>query len=71
MEQTKVRVELSFTANLGNYQSLKVSIGIEDWKRDTDESVDTALNRVYNYVEEKLVEKLEQTRNEIAGQNTA
>ena len=71
MEQTKVRVELSFTANLGNYQSLKVSIGIEDWKRDTDESVDTALNRVYNYVEEKLVEKLEQTRNEIAGQNAA
>lgn len=66
-EQTKVRVELSFTANVGNYQSLKVSIGIEDWKRETDESVDTAVERVYNYVEQKLVEKLEQTRNEIAG----
>lgn len=69
MDQTKVRVELSFTANLGNYQSLKVSVGIEDWKRETDESVDTAVERVYNYVEQKLVEKLEQTRNEISSQD--
>lgn len=71
MDQTKVRVELSFTANLGNYQSLKVSIGIEDWKRETDESVDASVERVYNYVETKLVEKLEQTRNEISSQNAA
>lgn len=64
-DTTKVRVELSFTANLGNFQSVKVSVGIEDWKRDSDQSVDAAFDRVYNYVETKLIEKLEQTKREL------
>lgn len=64
-DSTKIRVELSFTANLGNFQSVKVNVGIEDWKRDTDQSVDAAFERVYNYVESKLVEKLEQTKKEL------
>lgn len=64
-DSTKIRVELSFTANLGNFQSVKVNVGIEDWKRDTDQSVDAAFDRVYNYVETKLIEKLEQTKREL------
>ena len=31
---TKVKVELSFTRNLGNYESIKIGVGIEDWVRD-------------------------------------
>lgn len=64
-DSTKIRVELSFTANLGNFQSVKVNVGIEDWKRDSDQSVDAAFDRVYNYVETKLIEKLEQTKKEL------
>lgn len=62
MDSTKVRVELGFTANVGDFQSLKVTIAIEDWRRDSDESLNAAVDRVYNYVESKLVEKLEQTK---------
>lgn len=62
MDSTKVRVELGFTANVGDFQSLKVTIGIEDWRRDSDQSLNAAVDRVYNYVESKLVEKLEQTK---------
>ncbi len=27
---TKVKVDLSFTRNLGNYESIKIGVGIED-----------------------------------------
>lgn len=64
MTQTNVRVELQFTRNLGNYESLKVSIGIEDFKRD-HESIDEATNRVYNFVETKLMEKVNEIEDEL------
>jgi len=28
--ETRVKVDLSFTRNLGNYESIKIGIGIED-----------------------------------------
>jgi hypothetical protein len=66
MNQTNVRVELQFTRNLGNYESLKVSIGIEDHVR-TGESIDTATNRVYTFVEDKLMEKVNEIEEELKG----
>jgi predicted cupin superfamily sugar epimerase len=30
MSETKVKVDLSFTRNLGNYESIKIGIGVED-----------------------------------------
>jgi hypothetical protein len=62
--QTNVRVELSFTRNLGNYESIKVNIGIEDFKRD-GESIDEATNRVYAFVENKLTEKVNEIEEEL------
>lgn len=62
---TKVKVELSFTANLGNYQTFRVSIGLEDWQRSTDKNVDAAVDRVYDYLEKKLIMKLEETKSEL------
>ncbi|CAB5218169.1 hypothetical protein UFOVP204_51 [uncultured Caudovirales phage] len=62
--KTNVRVELQFTRNLGNYESLKVSIGIEDFKR-TSETIDEATNRVYNFVEDKLMEKVNEIEDEL------
>jgi ASC-1-like (ASCH) protein len=54
---TNVRVELQYTKNLGNYESMRVSIGIEDFRRD-GETIDEATERVYKFVEDKLEQKM-------------
>ena len=59
--QTNVKIELQFTRNLGNYESLKISVGIEDFQR-AGETVDEATNRVYTFVEKKLMEKVIRNR---------
>ena len=61
---TKVKIDLSFTRNLGNYESIKIGIGVEDWVRD-GENVDTATDRVYKFVEDKLVEKTREIEEEL------
>ena len=53
---TKVKVDLSFTRNLGNYESIRINIGVEDDVR-SGENVDSATERVYAFVENKLIEK--------------
>lgn len=62
--QTNVKVELQFTRNLGNYESLKVAIGVEDFQRST-ENIDEATNRVYKFVENKLMEKVSEIELEL------
>lgn len=62
--QTNVKVELSFTRNLGNYESIKVNIGIEDFRRE-GETIDEATNRVYTFVENKLTEKVNEIEEEL------
>jgi len=68
MSQTNVRVELQFTKNLGNYESLKIAIGIEDFKRE-HETIDEATNRVYTFVENKVIEKVNEVTEELKGAN--
>lgn len=63
---TKVKVDLSFTRNLGNYESIKIGIGIEDIVR-TGETVSSATERVYKFVEEKLIEKTREVEEELKG----
>ena len=50
MSDTKVKVDLSFTRNLGNYESIKIGIGIEDLRELT-----TALLRSGAPIEEMNV----------------
>jgi hypothetical protein len=64
MNQTNVKVELSFTRNLGNYESIKINIGVEDFQRE-GEHIDDATNRVYNFVEKKLMEKVNEIEEEL------
>lgn len=68
MEQkaTEIHVEIGFTANVGNYQSIKVNIGITDWQRPKDKNLDEAVARVYNYVEDQVTARLEETKRAIA-----
>jgi hypothetical protein len=61
---TRVKVDLSFTRNLGNYESIKIGVGVEDDLR-SGENVDTATERVYKFVEEKLIQKTREVEEEL------
>ena len=63
---TRVKVDLSFTRNLGNYESIKIGVGIEDDVR-SGEHVDEATERVYKFVENKLIEKTREVEEELKG----
>ena len=63
-EDTKVSVTLGYTLNLGNFQSLRVDLGIVDSRRD-GENINDAFERVYKFVEDKLAEKVNEAEAEI------
>ena len=65
MDDTKVSVTLGYTINLGNFQSLRLDLGVVDSKRD-GENTDQAFERVYKFVEEKLTEKIAEAKVELA-----
>jgi hypothetical protein len=62
-ESTKVSVTLGYTLNLGNFQSLRLDLGVIDSKRD-GENTEQAFNRVYKFVEDKLTEKIQEAQSE-------
>ena len=66
MSNTSVRVSLEFVRNLGNYESIRISIGVEDALRQ-GETVDQATERVYAFVENKLIEKSNEVEAELKG----
>lgn len=68
MEETKVKVTLGYTANLGNFESLRLDLGVVDSKRD-GETTDQAFERVYKFVEEKLTEKVAEAKVELQESN--
>ena len=63
-ESTKVSVTLGYTLYLGNFQSLRVDIGVVDSVRN-EEDIDQATNRVYDFVESKVVEKVNEAKAEL------
>lgn len=63
-EKTNVSVTLGYTLNLGNFQSLRIDIGVTDFVR-SEESTDDAVNRVYDFVEKKVIEKVEEAKQEL------
>jgi hypothetical protein len=65
MEETKVSVTLGYTLNLGNFQSLRLDLGIVDSRRN-GENIDQAFERVYKFVEDKLTEKIQEAQSEAA-----
>ena len=64
-EPTKVNVTLGYTLNLGNFQSLRVDLGVVDYVRD-GETTNDAMNRVYDFVEAKVVEKVQEAKIELS-----
>ena len=55
-KNTKVSVTLGYTLNLGNFQSLRIDLGITDFVR-SGENTDQALDRVYEFVENKVIQR--------------
>ena len=68
MEDTKVSVTLGYTHNLGNFQSLRLDLGVVDSRRD-GETIDQAFERVYKFVENKLTEKVAEAKVDIDESN--
>jgi len=66
-DNTKVSVTLGYTLNLGNFQSLRLDLGVVDSKRD-NENTDQAFDRVYKFVEDRLTEKIKEAQAEAAEQ---
>jgi hypothetical protein len=64
-EETKVSVTLGYTLNLGNFQSLRLDLGVVDSKRN-GENIDQAFERVYKFVEDKLTDKIKEAQEEAA-----
>ena len=62
-ELTKVNVTLGYTLNLGNFQSLRLELGVVDSARN-GETVDQAFERVYKFVEDKLTSKIQEAQEE-------
>jgi hypothetical protein len=62
-DSTKVNVTLGYTLNLGNFQSLRIDLGVVDSKRD-GENTEQAFERVYKFVEDKLTEKIQEAQSE-------
>lgn len=50
---TTIKGALTYTHNLGNFQNIKVDVGIEDTVRD-GETVDQAFERVFAKLEDQL-----------------
>jgi len=64
--QSSIRVDLQFTRNLGNYENIKIGIAVEDFKRP-NESTNEATDRIYKFVETKLIEKVNEIESELKG----
>lgn len=60
-ETTKVSATLGYTLNLGNFQSLRVDLGVVDSVRQ-GESTSEAMDRIYTFVESKVVEKVSEAK---------
>jgi hypothetical protein len=58
---TKVSATLGYTLNLGNFQSLRVDLGVVDYVRDS-ETTNDAMNRVYTFVENQVIEKVKDAK---------
>lgn len=64
-DATKVSVTLGYTLNLGNFQSLRLDLGIVE-SRKNGETIDQAFERVYKFVEDKLTDKIKEAQSEAA-----
>lgn len=61
-----MRVGLKFVRNLGNYENIHVDVGVEDNVRQ-GENVAQAMDRVYSFVEEQLIQRVQEIEADLSG----
>jgi hypothetical protein len=59
-------VGLKFVRNLGNYESIHIDLGVEDYVRN-EETVSQAMDRVYQFVETQLIDRVQEIEADING----
>lgn len=64
-DKTNVKWSLGYTLNTGNFQSLRLDCEVVDFVRE-GESTKEASDRVYAFVEQQLIEKLNEAKEELA-----
>lgn len=62
--QTKITCSMGMTINMGNFESLRIDLGLEDSQRE-GETVKQAHERVFNFVNRRLQEKVSVVREEL------
>lgn len=55
----RIHVSMGFTRNLGNFQSLKLDIGLESDRLDSEQNADAQFKRIYDFVERKFLEEFD------------
>lgn len=58
----RVKVTLGYTRNMGNFESLRLDIGLE---ADGTGNPNATFDKVYNWTEEKLLEKVAEVEEEL------
>lgn len=61
-----MKVGLKFVRNLGNYENIHVDLGVEDYVRG-EETVADAMDRVYEFVEEQLIRRVQEIEADLSG----
>ena len=56
-EPTRVTVEYSYTVNLGDFENIKIHVGVSDSVRE-GENVDRAYNRIESFVSKKVTDEV-------------
>jgi len=64
MEPSKIQWSLGYTLNTGNFQNIRLDCQIQDYVRE-GENAKQASDRIYALVEQQLVEKLNDAREEL------
>jgi hypothetical protein len=65
VEPTKIQWSLGYTLNTGNFQNLRLDCQVTDYRHE-DESAKEASDRIYKFVENQLIEKLNDAKEELA-----
>jgi hypothetical protein len=65
MEETRISWSLGYTFNTGNFQNLRLDCQVSDYKHE-DETAKDASDRIYQFVENQLIEKLNEAKEELA-----
>lgn len=60
VEPSRVTVQMGFTRNMQNFESLRIDVGLEASTLDNESSAE-AFDRVYKFVEDRLEEKFTET----------